>query len=297
VGAGPAGLEATVALADRGYDVTLAEATDTLGGRVAKECKLPGLSAWGRVADYRSYQLSQKANVEIYLNSKLDTAQILEFGFENVCIATGSHWRSDGVARQHLVPPPIDTSMPVLTPDDIMAGKQLPTGKVVVFDDDHYYMGGVLAELLANHGCEVTLITPSPRVSEWTFNTLEQVAIHQRLVNAGVDIVLNKGLASVESGVFTSNCVFTDATLKHECDAVLMVASRTAESAVYIELKERESNWADAGIKTVNIIGDANAPGPIAWATYAGHRYARELDSPVRGDVLSFRREVTGLQV
>jgi len=47
----------------------------------------------------------------------------------------------------------------------------------------------------------------------------------------------------------------------------------------------------------VKIIGDANAPGPIAWATYAGHRYARELDGPELGDALPFRREITELAI
>ena len=40
-----------------------------------------------------------------------------------------------------------------------------------------------------------------------------------------------------------------------------------------------------------------NAPGPIAWATYAGHRYARELDCDDIGDELPFRREITELMV
>ena len=61
------------------------------------------------------------------------------------------------------------------------------------------------------------------------------------------------------------------------------------------DLKAREAEWADAGIKSVKLIGDANAPGPIAWATYAGHRYARELDGPDIGDALPFRREVAAL--
>ena len=45
----------------------------------------------------------------------------------------------------------------------------------------------------------------------------------------------------------------------------------------------------------IKVIGDAEAPGPIAWATYAGHRYARELDMADIGDALPFRREVTAL--
>ena len=135
---------------------------------------LPGLSAWGRVADYREYQLSQMPNVDIYLDNELGADDILEFGFEHVVLATGSSWRADGVSRQHVVPPcRMTIRYAVFTPDDLMAGK-MPSGKVVVFDDDHYYMGGVVAELLVEQGCEVTLITPAAYVSEWSNNTLEQ---------------------------------------------------------------------------------------------------------------------------
>ena len=55
-----------------------------------------------------------------------------------------------------------------------MAG-ELPQGHVVLFDDDHYYMGGVIAERLVAAGCSVTLVTPAAYVSDWTRNTLEQV--------------------------------------------------------------------------------------------------------------------------
>ncbi|WP_204310531.1 hypothetical protein, partial [Stenotrophomonas maltophilia] len=67
----------------------------------------------------------------------------------------------------------------------------MPTGNVVLFDDDHYYMGGVLAELMARQGAKVTLVTASAYVSDWTRNTLEQGAIHRRLAELGVEIVLN----------------------------------------------------------------------------------------------------------
>jgi dimethylamine/trimethylamine dehydrogenase len=294
VGAGPAGLEAAMALGRRGYDVALAEAGDELGGRVARECRLPGLSAWGRVRDYRQYQLSQMGNVEVYLGSELSVEQVIEFGFEHVAIATGSAWRRDGVSRQHVVPMPVDPAMALFTPDDLMVG-ELPEGDVVIYDDDHYYMGGVLAELLAQNGARVTLVTPAPRVSEWTWNTLEQAAIHQRLVGMGVSIELNRGVTAIASDHVISNCSYTGAERQIAADGVVMVASRSGNDALWRALQQRQADWADAGIKSVKVFGDAQAPGPIAWATYAGHRYARELDEADIGDDLPFRREIAAL--
>ena len=294
VGAGPAGLEATRALSIRGYDVALAESTRELGGRVARERELPGLASWGRVADYRKHQISQRANVQVYFESNLTAQEILDFGFEHVCVATGAKWRRDGIGRQHIVPIKINSEVRVFTPDDIMDGK-FPTGKTVVFDDDHYYMGGVIAELLKSKALDVTLITPSALVSEWTVNTLEQQFIHKKLAEVGVDIVLNRNVVEMGNNQLVSACVYTGKKVVHDCDSLVLVTSMIENNSVYHDLKLRETEWSDAGIKSISIIGDANAPGPIAWATYAGHQFARNLDCPDIGDNLPFRREVTEL--
>ena len=55
----------------------------------------------------------------------------------------------------------------------------------------------------------------------------------------------------------------------------------------------RREDWADAGVLSVDVIGDAEAPGAIVHAVYAGHRYARELGEP-RADV-PFRRRVAAI--
>ena len=294
-GSGPAGLEAARALGMRGYQVAIAEAKTVLGGRVTLEHKLPGLSAWGRVVDYRQYQLSQMPNVDIYYESQLSADEVLEFGFENVAIATGATWRRDGVARHHVVSMEIDEYMAVYTPDDLMSG-QMPNGSVVVFDDDHYYMGGVLAELLAINGALVTLVTPSAYVSDWTNNTLEQAAIHKKLAELGVTIVLNKAVAKINKDSVTTVCTYTEQQSNIEANAVVLVTAKTPTDELWSELSTRQSEWQDAGIKSIKVIGDAQAPGPIAWATYAGHRFARELDELDIGDDLPFRREITRLE-
>ncbi len=145
VGSGPAGLEAARALGVRGYQVVLAEASREVGGRVLAEAALPGLAAWRRVVDYRMRTLADLPNVEVHRESRFAADDVLEFGFRHVAVATGSAWRADGVARWHTTPIPIDPAVPVLTPDDLMAGKRPPGSKVVLYDDDHYYLGGILA--------------------------------------------------------------------------------------------------------------------------------------------------------
>ena len=133
-------------------------------------------------------------------------------------------------------------------------------------------------------------------VSDWTANTLEQATIHRRLVACGVKIRLNTGIVALHEGRVETNCTYTDARDAIGCDAVVMVTSRSSDDALFHALKARQGDWADAGIRSVKVIGDAAAPAPIAWATFAGHRYARELDEPALGDAMPFRREVTQLE-
>ncbi|MEE8330645.1 MAG: FAD-dependent oxidoreductase [Acidimicrobiia bacterium] len=269
VGGGPAGLEAAVALGKRGYQVTLAEARTELGGRVALESKLTGLAEWGRVTDYRLNQISKLRNVEFWLDSVVDEEQILEFAADRVALATGAKWRRDGTGRWLEEPVPGWEGPSVLTPDDIMAGTR-PTGPVVVFDDDHYYMGGVIAETLQLEGAEVTLVTPANEVSTWTTHTEEQYRIQQRLMSLGVALETGTSLAGVgEDSVLLEN-IHTEDTREVAAASVVMTTSRIPQVALFHSLAERIE---------ITRIGDCNAPGTIATAVYSGHRYAREMDA------------------
>jgi dimethylamine/trimethylamine dehydrogenase len=293
VGAGPAGLEAALQAGRRGYRVTLAEASTTLGGRVAKERMLPGLSAWGRVADYRTGQMAVMPNVEIYRDSPLTPKDILAMGADHVAIATGATWRRDAVARFHLNPIPTDPAMPIFTPDDLMAGR-CPEGlTVAVYDDDHFYMGSVLAELLVAKGNRVHLVTPAVKVAEWTDNTLEQGSIMRRLLEIGVEMHLSKAPESIGKDEVILGCTWTGRQTALPVETVVLVTSRSPEDGLFHAT--RALDWQGAGIRSLKVIGDAAAPGPIAWATYAGRAWAESLDQPDRGDALPFRREIAEL--
>jgi dimethylamine/trimethylamine dehydrogenase len=290
VGGGPAGLEAAMMLGRRGYDVVLAEAGADIGGRVALEARLPGLAAWIRVADYRRGQLARLPNVEVGVGSRLDAAEAASYGFDHIALATGARWRDDGVGRWHTRPIDLGPGVEVLTPDDLLRGA-LPDGeRVLVYDDDHYFMGGALAEVLRAAGRAVTLVTPESLVSAWTVNTMEQGRIQGRLLGLGVEVAVSRTLARAGGGRAVTSCVFTDAEREHECDAVVLVTGRLPNDELAGDLEA-----AGAGA-TVRLVGDALSPGTIAAAVWDGRRYAEELDAPPGDDTLPpFRREVVAL--
>ena len=74
-------------------------------------------------------------------------------------------------------------------------------------------------------------------------------------------------------------CVYSGRTVDLTADAVVLVTARCSNEQLWQDLQTRADEWAPAGIQSVTLIGDAEAPAPIAWATYAGHHYARTLDA------------------
>ncbi|MDF1596007.1 MAG: FAD-dependent oxidoreductase [Acidimicrobiia bacterium] len=295
VGAGPAGLEAAMAAGKRGYEVVLVEAGRQLGGRVAREASLPGLATWRRVVDYRQGQIDRLPNVEYYFESPMTTDEILDYGFRHVAVATGSTWRRDGVGHRHTSPMVIDPSMEILTPDDVLSGSRPLGRRIVLFDDEHYYMGGVLAELLRGEGFEVTLIAQTAEISDFTRNTMEQHRIQRLLLEMGCHLLTRRTVERVEEGAVSTRCVFTGRESVVECDAVLLVTARLPNEQLAIKCEDRKQEWEQAGLHTVRAIGDALAPGTIAAAVWDGRRFAQELDGADEGAL--YRRNVPGLVV
>jgi dimethylamine/trimethylamine dehydrogenase len=277
VGAGPAGLEATRALGQRGYSVFLAEASTELGGRVARECRLPGLAEWGRVRDYRVQQIQTMPNVEIFLDNHLSAEDALSIGAEHIAVATGSQWRADGIGRYHSKPClDLGPAEQLFTPTDIFKGR-VPQGKAVVFDDDHYYMGSVLAEALVAQGVEVCFVTPENLVSAWGTMTDEQYQTQQRLMQLGVQIITAHGLDAFDGSKARLSCVYTERARVVEANAVVLVTARIPADGLYKEIAAEMESDTSGSVPTLDKIGDCDAPAIIAAAVYAGHRYAREL--------------------
>ena len=281
VGAGPAGLEAAHALGKRGYGVILAEATRDLGGRVSREAKLPGLTQWGRVRDYRVHQIGKMDNVEIFRESKLTADDALETATDHIVIATGSTWRRDGFGANalsgitHLGP-----ASQTFTPDDIMAG-QMPPGPTVIYDDDHYYMGSVIAELIRNSDRPVTLVTPQDVISSWGAYTCDRQRAQSRLMKMGVKLKTSQSLVSFDGNEVILSCMYTGQETMVEAASLVLVTARKPNDALYHELVERRSKPSHGNLKTVKRIGDCDAPAIIAAAVFSGHRYARELEEEI----------------
>jgi dimethylamine/trimethylamine dehydrogenase len=141
-------------------------------------------------------------------------------------------------------------------------------------------MGAVVASALAAGGAEVTVVTPVGRVAEWSYNTDEEILTQMRLKRDGVRCETLTMLSAVGEKSVELSCIYTGDTRELAADHVVMVTSRQPNDALYHELCDELD---------IERVGDCCAPGIIASAVFAGHRYAREMDAPA-ADV-PFRRD------
>ena len=282
VGAGPAGLECARALGTRGFTVTLAEARDELGGRVSIESRLPGLSTWARVRDYRTNLLQSMANVDIYKGNRLSAQDIVDFDCDHAVIATGARWSSKilrGDGRSHLQL----QGDSVFTPDDIMAGTKL-NGPVVVYDFDHYYMGSCLAELMRQRGLDVTIVTTAAAVSAWTFMNNELVDIRNRMIELDIGIVLESNLVEYDGSKAQLHSIYPGGpSMTLDCASLVVVGKRVANAGLYDELQL-------LNVPNVRSIGDCQVPGAIAHAVYSGHECARSIGAGDDANEIAWER-------
>ncbi len=165
-----------------------------------------------------------------------------------------------------------------------MDGNLPAEGPVVVYDADGYYMGGVIAERLRQAGLEVTLVTPDNQVSQWAENTGEGWRVPGHLMGLGITLMTQQALSWFDGKVSLS-CVHSERETTLPARGFVLVGQRAPVDDLYTALRyDAAGNHADLPF-TLARIGDAEAPAIIAAATYAGHRYAQELDAPVDIDL------------
>lgn len=275
VGAGPAGLEAALTLGRRGFEVVLADEGREVGGRINREATLPGLATWGRVRDWRVGMIAKLPNVEVFRGSRMAAADVVAFGADHVVLATGSHWRRDGVGVLGVEA----VEVTGITPDDVFAGAKV-SGPVVIYDDEHYFMGGALAEKLRRDGHEVTLVTPQSMASSWTAMTDEQGFVQGRLMALGVRLVLSSFVVGQGAGVVRVACAYSGRESEVACGTLVLVTGRVPDDAL----------WLAMGGRAVRV-GDCLAPSSIADAVYSGHAFARglgEVEAVVRREMAPY---------
>ena len=239
--------------------------------------------------------LEKLDNVEIFRESQLTADDVFEVAPDHVVVATGSTWRRDGAGTLSPQAAAIDASLKALTPDDLFAGAAF-AGDVTLYDDEHYFMGGALAERLVTAGHKVNLVTPHTLVSAWTEMTNEQIFIQKKLAELGVAFSFSRALAEAGPERFVWHCTYSGQRFETAPDQLVLVTGREPRRSLYDALEARSTEWADAGLQSVSRIGDCLVPSTIADAVHRGHKYARELEVPASNRMVKRERPVPELE-
>lgn len=294
IGAGPAGMECARVLGERGMEmVHLVDAEESIGGTLRWLRTLPGLGDWGRIVDYRQLQLDKLRNVSVITATTLGVDDVLDYGAQIVIVATGSQWLGDGTAFNSRVPiPGADAGRPnVITPEQLVVSQKDPGARVVIFDQEGYFMGHTLAARLAAEGRAVTFVTPTDSVAPFTHFTLESPRINREMREVCASVRVATSLAEISEGSATVVDVHSGESSVIDCDSVVLVTRRRPVDTLYRELRARSAEWPGAGVDAVFAIGDCLAPDFISEAVFSGHRLAREIDSPNPAEALPFINE------
>ena len=315
VGAGPSGSECARVLLERGYTVHLYDTAEKIGGHLNSVATLPGLGEWSYHRDYRETQitklLKKSKQSQLMLGQKPITAsEILSYGADKVVIATGASWNTNGVnCLSHDVIPGADASRPdQLTPEQVFAGKKAIGKRVVILNADTYFMAPSLAEKLAAAGHEVTLVS-GVHLANYMHFTLEYPNMMRRLHELHVNEIGDHFCSKIEPGRLEIYNIWGEGSKRSyrgpgvlprdpnktqrwlEFDSLVLVTGRHSEDALHRELKARQDEWGQNGVKSVYLIGDAEAPRLIADATFTGQRLAREIEEANAQIPKAYKRE------
>ena len=269
VGGGPAGLEAARVAAERGHAVTLAEASDRLGGQF----RLAGMQPRRQqILDYLDWQERQLARMQVAVqrNTPMEAGEVRAFGADVVILATGSQPSGDGFQRAlpHLDRLPGIEHGRVCTAEAVMAREVRPGKRVVLLDEGANWKGAGTALALAEAGHEVTIVTPAGMVAKEIERTAADLPLRKRLRELGVRFITDAAVREWrgDAAVVTQ---FAGPDEVIAADTLVVAACNRPEDGLAHELVEM-------GI-AFRSIGDSVAARTAVMAIYEGRVTGMEI--------------------
>jgi dimethylamine/trimethylamine dehydrogenase len=270
-GGGPAGLEAARVAADRGHHVTLYDAADALGGALRLMAAIPDREHVVTATEWWGRQLD-RLGVEVVLGTSVTPAIVGETGADAVVVATGAEFDRTGATAFASDPIPGWDRPNVFTPDDVLTGRVDVGGRVIVLDEETTSSGHGVAEVLAERGASVQLVTRQLAVGAALTGGWQQSHVMRRLERFGITPTPNTHVREIGACTVT---LFDVHTGRHwtvdDVDAVVLVTGRSSRNRLAEELAR------SAPDVELHLIGDARYPRDMATATAEGHEVGREL--------------------
>ena len=150
VGAGPAGLEAARVAAERGHKVTVFEAASEAGGQVRLIAQTKRRAEMIGITDWRMAQCAA-LGVEFRFNTWAEAEDVTALNPDIVIIATGGMAQKDILASGNEL---------TVSAWDILSGDVKPGQNVLLYDDAGDHTALQAAQLLAESGAVVEVMTP-----------------------------------------------------------------------------------------------------------------------------------------
>jgi 2,4-dienoyl-CoA reductase-like NADH-dependent reductase (Old Yellow Enzyme family)/thioredoxin reductase len=267
VGAGPAGLEAARVAALRGHRVTVLEQLSDVGGQLRPWASLRGREAMLTAIDW-FYRRVTELDVDLRLGVVADLDSVMATTPDAVLIATGSAYDRTGETGFSIAPIPGSDAPHVYSVEDVLLAGARPGGRVVVLDGEGMHTGIGIAELLAEGGAEVELVTREAEPLSTLQLSMEADYLIPRLYALGGRIRTYTFVRRIGEHSVTLYDVRTGIEEESAAAAVVLATMRKplgSELAAALESRVRQ----------VYQIGDAAAPRGLFVATYEGQRFAR----------------------